>query len=90
MPTSVKRTRESADQGVIPKVLNIDPWRRLAKVFGQERVASRAMRDAARMPWEAAVPVARAIRRRASGGLADAPRRRRPPSTPADVDNKLS
>ncbi len=47
------------------------------------------MRDAARKPWEAAAPVARANRRRASAGLADAPHRLRPPSYPADRPRDL-
>jgi len=42
-------------------------WERVAWRCG----ASRAMRDAVRKPWEVAVPVARANRRRAS---ADRPR----------------
>ncbi len=42
------------------------------------------MRDAVRKPWEAAVPVAQANRRRASGSLDDVPHRLRLPSYPAD------
>ncbi len=58
-------------------------------VFGQERVArrcgaSQAMRDAVRKPWETAVPVARANRRRASESLAEVPHRPRLSSYPAD------
>ena len=45
--------------------------------------ASRAAGDAARKPWAAAVPVAWANRRRASGSLDDAPHRLRPPFCPA-------
>jgi len=42
------------------------------------------MRDAARKPWETAVPVAQANRRRASESPADVPHRPRLPSYPAD------
>jgi len=42
------------------------------------------MRDAVRKPWEAAVPVAQANRRRASESLADVPHRPRLASYPAD------
>ncbi len=46
------------------------------------------MRDAARKPWETAVPVAQATRRRASESLDDAPHRPRlpcyPPVGPSD------
>jgi len=46
------------------------------------------MRDAARKPWETAVPVGQAIRRRASESLDDAPHRPRlasyPPVGPTD------
>ncbi len=44
--------------------------------------ASQAMRDAVRKPWEAAVPVARANRRRASESLDDVPQDPRLPSYP--------
>ena len=40
------------------------------------------MRDAVRKPWEAAVPVVQANRRRASAGLDDAPQDLRLPSDP--------
>ncbi len=50
---------------------------------------SGAMCDAARKPWETAVPVARANRRRASGSLADVPHRLRLPSYPADRPRDL-
>ena len=64
--------------------------------------ASRAMRDAVRKPWEAAVPVAQANRQRANGraseSLADVPHRPRLPSYPPvgptdclhDLDGSLS
>ncbi len=42
------------------------------------------MRDAVRKPWEAAVPVAQANRRRASESLDDVPHRPRRPSYPTD------
>ncbi len=42
------------------------------------------MRDAVRKPWETAVPVAQANRRRASESLADVPHRLRLSSYPAD------
>ncbi len=45
---------------------------------------SGAMRDAARKPWETAVPVVQANRRRASESLDDVPHRPRLPSYPAD------
>jgi len=45
---------------------------------------SEAMRDAVRKPWEAAVPVGHANRRRASENLDEALHRRRLPSYPAD------
>ena len=51
--------------------------------------ASQAMRDAVRKPWEAAVPVARANRRRASESLDDVPHRPRLPSYPADRPRDL-
>ncbi len=51
--------------------------------------APRAARDAVRKPWEAAVPVARANRRSASGSLDDAPHRLRLPSCPADRPRDL-
>ena len=51
--------------------------------------ASRAAGDAARKPWAAAVPVAWANRRRASGSLDDAPHRLRPPFCPADRPRDL-
>ena len=51
--------------------------------------ASRAAGDAARKPWPAAVPVAWANRRRASGSLDDAPHRLRPPFCPADRPRDL-
>ena len=44
--------------------------------------ASQAVRDAARKPWETAVPVGRANRRRASESLDDVPHRPRLPSYP--------
>ena len=44
--------------------------------------ASQAMRDAVRKPWEAAVPVAQANRRRAPKSLDDVPHRPRLPSYP--------
>jgi len=47
------------------------------------------MRDAVRKPWEAAVPVAQANRRRASESLADVPHRLRLPSCPADRPHDL-
>ena len=47
------------------------------------------MGDAVRKPWEAAVPVARANRRRASGSLDDAPHRPQLPSYPADRPRDL-
>ncbi len=74
------------------------PERRFPKAFGQERVARRcgtseAMRDAvrprARKSWEAATPVARANRRRASESLDDIPHRLRLPSYPADRPHDL-
>ena len=43
---------------------------------------SEATRDAVRKPWETAVPVAQANRRRASESLADVPHRLRLPSYP--------
>ncbi len=46
--------------------------------------ASQAMRDAVRKPWETAVPVAQANRRRASESLDDVPHRPRLASYPAD------
>ena len=45
--------------------------------------ASQAMGDAVRKPWETAVPVAQANRRRASASLDDVPHRPRLPSYPA-------
>ncbi|MCH8002848.1 MAG: hypothetical protein IIA34_14485 [Proteobacteria bacterium] len=47
------------------------------------------MRDAARKPWETAVRVARANRRRASESLDDALHRPRLPSYPADRPRDL-
>ena len=46
--------------------------------------ASQAMWDAVRKPWEAAVPVGHANRRRASENLDDAVHRRRLPCYPPD------
>ncbi len=59
------------------------------RLSAKERVAwrcraSEAMRDAVRKPWETAVPVGQAIRRRASESLADVPQDPRLPSYPAD------
>ncbi len=55
--------------------------------------APQAARDAARKPWEAAVPVARANRQWApvgtSGSLDDVPHRLRPPSCPAERPRDL-
>ncbi len=51
--------------------------------------ASRATGDAARKPWDAATPIARANRRRASESLDDAPHRLQLPSNPADRPRDL-
>ena len=63
------------------------PWlrRRLRRgECGASRAAGPIHKHwAVRKPWEAAVPVARANRRRASGNLDDARHRRRLPSCPA-------
>ncbi len=50
---------------------------------------SQGARAAVRKPWEAAVPVAWANRRRASESLADVPHRPRLPSYPADRPRDL-
>ncbi len=50
---------------------------------------SRAACDAVRKPWDAAVPVAWAKRRRVSESLADVPHRPRLPSYPADRPRDL-
>ncbi len=65
-------------KGLIPRSGNNDSSGRLAKVFGLARAAWRwgtsgAVRDAVRKPWQAAVSVAHATRRRASEGLDDVP-----------------
>ena len=60
-----------------PRLSARSAWRGDAK-------ASQALRDAVRKPWETAVPVGQASRRRASESLDDVPHRPRLFSYPAE------